>query len=47
MAKLVNQELESQQIRRIKKLENDVLQQKNRIKTLENRIKNLEQNKKK
>jgi hypothetical protein len=47
MAKLSDKEHESQQLRRIKKLENDLLQQKNRIKTLENRIDNLELSKKK
>lgn len=43
MMKLTNKEHEVQQLTRIKKLENDLKQQKNRIDTLENRIKNLEQ----
>jgi len=47
MAKLINKEHETQQHRRIEKLENDLIQQKNRIKTLENRIKNLERTNKK
>jgi len=46
VAKLVNKEHESQQLRRIKKLENDLKQQKDRMDKLENRIKNLEQSKK-
>jgi predicted RNase H-like nuclease (RuvC/YqgF family) len=43
MVKLTNKQHEIQQLARIKKLENDLKQQKNRIDTLENRIKNLEQ----
>ena len=45
MAKLTNKQHEIQQLARIKKLENDLKQQKNRIDRLENRIKNLEQTK--
>ena len=43
MVKLTNKQHEIQQLARIKKLENDLKQQKNRIDTLEKRIKNLEQ----
>lgn len=42
MVKLTNKEHELQQLNRIKKLENDLKQQKDRIDKLENRIKNLE-----
>ena len=47
MAKLTNKEHETQQLRRIQKLENDLKDQKNRVQTLENRIRNLEQSTKK
>ena len=42
MAKLQNTQWEKDQSARIKKLENDLKQQKTRIGTLETRIKNLE-----
>ena len=45
MAKLTNKEHEIQQLSRIRKLENDLKQQKDRIDKLENRIKNFEQSK--
>jgi hypothetical protein len=45
MGKLTNKQHEIQEQARIKKLENDLKQQKNRIDKLENRIKNLEQSK--
>ena len=45
MGKLTNKEHEQQQQRRIKKLENDLKQQKDRIDKLVNRIENLEKSK--
>ena len=47
MTKLINKEHERQQQNRIKKLENDLKQQKSRIDTLENRITGLEKAKSK
>lgn len=47
MKKLVNKEHETQQLIRIKKLENDLKQQKNRMVTLGNRIDNLDKELKK
>jgi hypothetical protein len=43
MAKLTNKEHEIQQLNRIKKLENDVKQQKSRIDKLEKRIASVEE----
>jgi polyhydroxyalkanoate synthesis regulator phasin len=45
MVKLTNKEHEQQQQNRIKKLENDLKQQKSRIDTLETRINSLENRK--
>jgi uncharacterized protein YjgD (DUF1641 family) len=45
MAKLSDKEHEQQQQNRIKKLENDLKQQKDRIDKLVNRIENLEKSK--
>ena len=47
MAKLTNKEHEIQQLNRIKKLENDIKQQKSRIDKLEKRIQVLEKDKSK
>lgn len=47
MAKLTNKEHEIQQLNRIKKLENDLVQQKSRIDKLEKRIQVLEKDKSK